>query len=175
VDHGKHRTTARLNLRPIAATDRDHFVAIHIDPRTNIHVPTGTPSIEWAEAFLDSLLAAWTADLSYWAVECDGVVVGFGGVEPRMVLDRPCWNLYYRFAPEVWGKGFATEVASEAVKAAEAAQPDRPTVVRTRPGNIPAISVAERAGLTRRPELDHEGLAVLTTRWRVPIDVHGTR
>lgn len=167
VDYREHRKTARLILRPIAASDRDAFVAIHVDPRTNAHAPGGAPLIDGAEAFLFSLVDAWENELSYWAVESpgDGLVVGFAGVEARVVLDRPCWNLYYRFKPGAWGMGFATEVAREAVAIAEAIHPDRPTVARTRAGNIPAIRVAERAGLTRRPDLDHDAYAVLTTDW----------
>jgi RimJ/RimL family protein N-acetyltransferase len=114
---------------------------------------------------LFSLVDAWENELSYWAVESHGLVIGFAGVEARVVLDRPCWNLYYRFKPSAWGKGFATEVAREAVAVAEAIHPVRPTVARTRAGNIPAIRVAERAGLTRRPDLDHDAYAVLTTDW----------
>ncbi len=159
------RKTGRLTLRPIAESDRDAFVAIHVDPRTNTHVPGGAPSIDWAEGFLASLVDAWRDELSYWTVESAGVVVGFAGVEPRIVLDRLCWNLYYRFDPDVWGKGFATEAAREAVVVAEAAHLDWPVVARTRPANTSAIRVAERAGLVRHPDLDHDGFVVLTTGW----------
>lgn len=85
-------------LRPVGVSDSDVFIAIHVDPRTNFHSPGGPPSAEWAEAFLLSLARAWERGLSYWAVELEGQVVGFAGAEATTVLDRECWNLYYRFA-----------------------------------------------------------------------------
>lgn len=159
------RQTERLVLRPISLIDRDPFIAIHVDPRTNSHSPGGPPSIEWSEAFLVSLVEAWERGLSYWAVEHEGHVVGFAGAEARTMLDRECWNLYYRFAPEDWGRGFATEAVREAIGVAMTLDRWRPPVARTRPANNAAIRVAERAGLDRRPELDHDGYAVLAKGW----------
>lgn len=159
------RRTDRLVLRPVGMTDSDVFIAIHVDPRTNSHSPGGPPSTEWAEGFLVSLARAWERGLSYWAVELEGKVVGFAGAEATTVLDRECWNLYYRFAVDVWGRGFATEATREAARVATAVDPRRPLVARTRPGNLAAIRVAERAGLTRHVDLDHDGYAVLVANW----------
>ena len=165
VDIRKGRRTERLVLRPIGTSDRDRFLAIHRDPRTNSHSPTGLPSLEWTESFFLSLIRAWELGLSYWAVEFERQVIGFAGAEAMTILDRECWNLYYRFAPEAWNHGFATEVAREAVSVATAVDPRRPVVARTRPSNVAAIHVAERAGLIRRIDLDHGDYAVLAANW----------
>lgn len=159
------RRTARLRLRPITHADHDEFLAIHLDPRTNSNRPDGPPSREWTESFLLSLIEAWQADLTYWAVESEGRVVGFAGAERMTIFERECWNLYYRFSPEVWGRGFATEAAREAVAVAAALDSGRPVVARTMPSNTAAIRVAERAGLTCRSDLDHGGYAVLAANW----------
>ena len=162
----RERRTERLVLRPIVESDLDVLTTIHVDPRTNEHSPDGPPDPARARAMLESFVAAWSGDgHGYWAAVLDGVVVGAAGVEARMVMGRECWNLYYRFAAEVWGRGLATEAACEAVAAATALDAARPVVARTRPANERAVRVAEHAGLVRRAELDHDGYAVLVSGW----------
>ena len=162
----RERVTARLRLRPIVEDDLETLVEIHVDPATSAHAPGGPPSPDQARAMLASFAASWkSADLSYWTVEHEHRVIGVTGVERREVLDRSGWNLYYRFAPAWWGRGFATEAAREAVQAARLAEPTLPITARTRPSNTPAVRVAERAGLYRRPDLDHDGFVVLAANW----------
>ena len=88
-------------------------------------------------------------------------MAGFGGVKPKTWRGGPCWNLYYRLYPQLTGLGLATEMARAAIAAAAEQHPDWPVLVETGPHNGPAIAVAERAGLPRRPELDADGWAVL--------------
>lgn len=160
------RSSARLHLRQVVAADAPVIVAIQSDPRTNAHRPGGAPSHAESEKTVHEFVRGWQEHkVGYWAVEFDGKVVGVAGVRPLVFRGRECWNLYYRFAPAVWGKGFAVEAAGEAVAVAEAQRPARPVVARTRPGNHPAIRVAEKAGLTRRPDLDVDGFVVLTRGW----------
>lgn len=98
-------------------------------------------------------------------LELDGQVIGCAGLRPLDVSGCPCWNLYYRLAPAIWGRGYAAEAAREAVKVAQTELPPRPVVARTRPSNHAAINVALRAGLTRLPEADADGFVVLSRGW----------
>lgn len=166
MDSARDRQTFRLHLRPVELQDRDAFLEIHADPRTNVHTPGGPPAQEWIEGMLAGVIASWeNSGMSYWSVEVDRRVIGVAGVEVHKILGRDCWNLYYRFAPEAWGQGYAAEAAREAVEVAQLIEPPRPIVARTRSANTPAIRVAERAGLVRRPDLDHEGFVVLAANW----------
>lgn len=166
VDTTRERRTARLLLRPVQPSDKDALVSIHVDARTNAHTPGGPPDRTAIEAMLASFVAAWEGSgHSYWAVEFEGTVVGVAGVEVRTILGRDCWNVYYRFDPDSWGRGFATEVVREGLAAAGSLEPSLPIVARTRPANEAAIRVAERAGLARRPDLDHDGFVVLAANW----------
>lgn len=165
VDPSTPRRTERLLLRPLQEEDREAFVAIHTDPRTNIHTLGGPPAREGIEAMFDSVVAAWSTGLSYWAVDLSGRVIGISGVEKRRVLERDCWNLYFRFTPEHWGQGLATEAAREAVKVAGLLEPAAPVVARTRPDNGSAVRLTERVGLTRRIDLDHDGYIVYAINW----------
>lgn len=166
VNSLRERATPRLSLRPIVEEDLDALVEIHVDPETNAHAPGGPPSRDQARAMLTSFVASWdTSELSYWTVEHDDLVIGVAGVEVREVLGRACWNLYYRFAKEAWGHGYATEAAREAVDAAQLSDPTLPITARTRASNTAATRVAERVGLKRRPDLDHDEFIVFAAHW----------
>ena len=162
----EERWTARLHLRPVTADDTAALVALEMDPRANLHRPDGPPTLEEAEQHVLDYLAQWAGDgVGYWAVEVRGKVVGVAGLRFMVWRKRDVWNLYYRFSPEVWGLGYATEVASEAVQAAFEHVPRLPVVARTRPDNAGALRVAEAAGLDRRPDLDLDGFAVFASHW----------
>jgi RimJ/RimL family protein N-acetyltransferase len=156
-------TTARLTLRRPRPDDVDAVFRIHGDPRTNLHNPDGPQrDRREAEAMLAFFLAHWEEHgFGYWAVEDGGArVIGFGGLMRRPRGDGEVLNLYYRFEPEAWGRGYATEVALAAVELARSRHAAIPVVAKTRPANEAAKRVALRAGLVRRPELDHAGFAV---------------
>ena len=70
---------------------------------------------------------------------------------------RPVLNLVYRFVPEVWGRGFATEAASAIVSRALDELPERTIVARVRPDNRSSQNVAMKAGLQRDVTMDCQG------------------
>ncbi len=140
-------------------------------------IPTRRPTITTLPVAMKDLdearerITEWIDDWSqygigYWCVATlnDTKVIGVSGVRVMEWSGRQILNLYYRYGREAWGKGYATEVAKEALKAAQSCRPDLPVVVRTRPTNIPAMRVAERIGLERRPDLDTEHV-VYALRW----------
>jgi len=161
------RRTARLHLRSLTTADAPVVAALQSDPRTNAHRQGGPPSHEESEQAVHEFVRGWQEDgIGYWVVELDAKVVGVAGVRPLQFRGRTCWNLYYRFAPEVWGMGLAVEAACEAVAVAEALHPYWPVLARTRPANGPAVRVAEGAGLTQRSDLDAGGFVVLARGWQ---------
>jgi ribosomal-protein-alanine N-acetyltransferase len=153
--------TERLVCRRLRRDDLEDVFRIHGDPRTSLHNPDGPHhDLEESRETLAAWVGQWDASgLSYWAAECaaTGRVVGFGGLALlRGWHGRDVLNLYYRFEPAAWGRGYATEVAAAAVAVARRELPELPIVVRTMAGNGPARRVAERAGFERRPDLDDE-------------------
>lgn len=161
--------TDRLVLRPPSVGDEKAIFAIHADPETNRHNPGG-PMKDLAEA--GECLAQWINDWSvhgigYWCVATanNPEIIGVSGVRVTEWAGRNVLNLYYRFAPETWGKGYATEAAKEAVKAARILMPALPVVARTRPTNLSSMRVAERVGLIRRPDLDTTEHVVYVIGW----------
>jgi RimJ/RimL family protein N-acetyltransferase len=160
--------TERLLLRRPRAGDVERVFAIHGDPETNRHNPSGPDADTAASAArLRGWLETWERDgFGYWAVarRDDGRVVGFGGVELQRWRSRSVLNLYYRFGPAAWGHGFAAETALTAVRLGRRLMPELAIVARTRPANVSAACVAEAAGLRRHPELDGEHV-VFTLSW----------
>ncbi len=100
----EERWTPRLHLRRLTRADMPVMVSIRADPRTNAHRPGGPPSVADSTRTVEEFLHGWHEyGLGYWAVEQGRAIVGVSGVRPTVFRDRPCWNLYYRFTPAVWG------------------------------------------------------------------------
>lgn len=160
------RWTDRLHLRPVTLDDLDAIVALETGPRADAHGPAGPPSAEEAEQLARGYVAQWSGDgLGYWAVELRGRLIGIAGLRFNVFQLRDCWELYYRFAPDVWRRGYATEAAIEAVALAIARVPRLPVLARTRPDDVAGQGVAEAAGLERHPDLDADGLIAFVTHW----------
>lgn len=145
--------------------------AIHGNPATYGFHPSGvTRSLGESAAQLAGWRREWReVGFGFWAVTVtpDPQVVGFGGVTMRTFRKRPVLNTYYRFDPSAWGKGYATEMAGAALALAKRLLPELPVIVRTRPGNRAARSVAENLGLARAPDLD-DHLLTYVSQWNIP-------
>lgn len=141
--------TARLQLDPPREADLEDLHRVYSDARTWTHLPSG----RFAElATTRDALAGWLADwreegLGAWVAREDGTVVGHGGCAVRQ---GAFWNLGYRFAPEVQGRGLATELARAAVEAAREHRPDLPVVAYLLENNPASAAVARKIGLALR-------------------------
>jgi RimJ/RimL family protein N-acetyltransferase len=122
--------------------------------------------VEEARRDLETYARIWKEHgVGYWAVELEGTFVGVAGIRPVELAGRAVWNVFYRFFPTVWGRGYALEAVREAVAVAESVAVERPIVALTLPANTASIRVAERAGLVRRPELDRDGHVAFARGW----------
>ena len=150
--------TGGWRVRPPTADDLADVFRIHGDPRTNRFNPAGPDAdLDASRARLDGWLAHWAEHgFGYWAVESgDGAVIGFCGVRRETWRGRPVLNLYYRFAPEVWGRGIASAVAAHAIAWGRAHRSE-PVLAYTTEDNEGSQRTALAAGLVRRPDLEHE-------------------
>lgn len=158
--HPEHRHTERLCLREPAAADLDAVHRIHADPATNVYNPAGpVQDLAQTSAMLDDWRQAWTeTGYAYWAVResCDGPVIGIAGILPRTVDGIAVFNLYYRFAPEAWGRGYAAETARAALELA-ALQAARPMIAVCHEDNLASRRVAETVGMVAAGTVLHNG------------------
>lgn len=105
--------------------------------------------------------------IGYWFVSTldSPQVIGVSGVRVMEWSGKQVLNLYYRYGPEVWGQGYATELASQALQVAHEHLPELPVIARVRPNNFSSRQVAERVGLLRRPDLDAPEHVVYVSWW----------
>jgi RimJ/RimL family protein N-acetyltransferase len=156
-------TTERLLLRAFRESDLDAVFALHGDPETSRYSPSGPlRSRDAARELLGLWMSDWSQrGIGYWAVErrdAPGVVVGIGGVRHKELEGRPVLNLAYRFSPQTWGSGYATEVARAALTLAREHLPDLPLVAIIHPENTASIRVAERLGMRLELIIPYEGI-----------------
>lgn len=144
--------TERLILRKPTKEDFERFFEINHDPRTNIHNPNGCMSLEKAESTFARMLDHWEKyNFGGWTiVEKDAPenIIGFGGLSYRLYGEEEKLNLGYRFAPEAWGKGYATEFTKKAVDFGFNEDDKEEIFGIVRPSNLASIKVLEKAGMT---------------------------
>lgn len=147
--------TARLTLRAPEASDLDAVFEVHADPITNRFNPAGAlTSREAAQALLDGWQAHWQAQgFGYWAIalrEQPEQLLGFGGIMAKPIeghQSRLDLNLYFRFRPQAWGQGYASEMAMAALALAFDQLRAPAVLAVVRPSNMPSRKTLERIGM----------------------------
>ncbi len=150
--------TKRLLLRKMERSDIDSAALIHGDPATNIHNPTGPRSRETTSILLDDWAGSWERQhFGYWtvcAIDQPEQVLGFGGVMRKQIADFSGLNMYFRFAANAWGKGYATEMAEAALYAAFVVLDEEAVYGLVRPANIPSRRTLEKIGMQLYSEVE---------------------
>lgn len=138
---------------------------VHADPRVYEYDPDETHSdLEHTRKFLAPLQAHWDehrfgywtvlVPRSWWPAGVEGSragddgrrIAGLGGIQNFQLLGTAVFNVYFRLAPEVQGRGLGTFILRAALDCAAHVGPRLDVVVRTRPANLAAQRTAERAG-----------------------------
>ena len=152
--------TPRLLLRHWRDTDIEPWVAMNLNPRvTEFFASTYT------REFAESTAALCRRELyergyGWWIVEARGGAPFTGVVCLREVPFEahftPAREIGWRFAPEHWGNGYATEGARGALEHAFAALGWDEIVAMTAVENVASQRVMQRLGMTRDPADDFE-------------------
>lgn len=143
----RHMRTLRLELRAVSMDDMDVLYALNSDPRVWTHLPSGVHrGPERTAAQIARQVRAWEQHgLGYWtAWTLDGCFAGVGGCSINADV---VWNVYYRFAAEAQGMGFASELVQAAMPAARNLRPELPITALLLEHNLASRSVAEKSGL----------------------------
>ena len=154
--------TERLILRPPTDADREPLFVLNADPRVGEWL-SGPLSREANDALVDRVLAMIAEHgFSLWTVErkTDARVIGMAGLL-AMGADLPpgpALEVGWRFAPESWGHGYATEAAKAAIAWGFAHRPEAPEIVAiTARTNLRSQAVMRRLGMVPEPwrDFDH--------------------
>jgi ribosomal-protein-alanine N-acetyltransferase len=150
--------TERLLLRRWREEDRAPFAALNADPVVMEHFPAPLTREE-SDALVDRVEAGFQEHgFGLWAVEADGVLVGFTGLSvpafaPGLV------EVGWRLARSAWGHGYAVEAARAAIAHGRLLGVGD-LVSFTAVGNARSRRVMERLGMTHDPadDFDHPAL-----------------
>ena len=158
--------TERLLLRRWTDADLVPFAALNADPNVMEHFPAPLSRVESdalarrADAFLAE--NGW----GLWAVQLieNGRFVGFTGLTPvRPSLPfAPAVEVGWRLARWVWGRGYATEAATQALRVAFDDVGLNEVVSFTAAANVRSQAVMRRLGMTHDPVGDFDHPAVPT-------------
>ena len=152
-----HRHTSRLTLRPIALADAEFAVVLFARPELIAHRPDRTPETA------DKIRLGLSADLEYWrmhgfgrwAIECDGALIGFGGLTRRDGFDG--LNISYHLHPTVWRQGFASKFVAEALAVVFEPLKQARVFGLVRPSNMASAHVLKKSGFIFERELEFNG------------------
>ena len=152
--------TERLFLRRWRERDRAAFAAINADPdvmryfRSTLNQDESDTFMARVETHFD------THGFGFWAVEekQSGQLVGLTGLA-RVTFDAPfapAVEIGWRFASNVWGRGYAPEAARAALHAGFGQFALDEIVAFTIPANTPSRRVMEKLGMTYNASDDFE-------------------
>jgi RimJ/RimL family protein N-acetyltransferase len=159
------RLTDRLLLRRWRAGDAAAFAAINADPEVMRFIGRGHVL---GRGLSDDLIARFEREwdergFGLWAVsrrdDPGGAPLGFCGLSVPMFLPAvlPAVEVGWRLARAAWGSGYATEAARAAVDFGFAERGMGEIVAIVDPENDRSLRVAEKLGMTPRPDRVHPG------------------
>ena len=146
------RLTERLWLRAPQMADLAALHEFHADPATHRYNPAGCLSEPRdMEAELERWLLHWQHHgFGYW-VAClraqPHQVLGVGGIMRKRIDDQQAMNLHFRFRPQAWGQGYASETSCAALALAFEQLHEAEVLSVVRPANQPARRTLDRVGL----------------------------
>jgi RimJ/RimL family protein N-acetyltransferase len=142
-----------FKLRLWSELYREPFADIHSDPE--VMADLGGP-FDRADSYakFDRYCDAWKSDgISRWAVvDATENFLGYAGVMKAGSSDHPLGSHYevgWRFRPEIWGLGFATKSARQALEHAWTVLPVDEIFSYTAADNLRSQAVMDRLSLKR--------------------------
>lgn len=159
--HPMELRTQRLVLRRWQPADREPFAALNADPVVMEHF-VAPLTRDQSDALVDRIEAAFEDDgWGLWAAEVPGVAdcIGFIGLAtPDFEAPfTPCVEVGWRLAKEHWGRGYAPEGATEALRFAFDDLGLDEVVSFTSVGNAKSRRVMEKIGMSHESadDFDH--------------------
>lgn len=151
--------TKRLELGAITSADAEAFYRLNSHPE--VMQLTGEPplqSLEEAEKAIIDYPDFDEVGYGRWGCVLKGEkgMIGFCGLKYIASLDEV--DLGYRFLPEYWGKGYATEASNASVRFGFEVLGLESIIAMVLPENLASIRVLEKVGLQREGVVDYEGL-----------------
>lgn len=176
--HRTGPTTPRLTHRAITPDDAPAFYALNSHPDVLRH--TGEPPLESLDQARDALtnypdfdthgFGRWGCFLRRDDLETGakaGDMIGFCGLKHLDELGEV--DVGYRFFPEHWGKGYATEAGRASIAFGVETLGLERIIALVLPENLGSIRVIEKLGMRAAGRCECEGLDALRYEIRRPM------
>ncbi len=155
--------TDRLKLRQWRSEDYPMFAVMNADPIVMEYFPA-LLTVEESNGLATRMeLIIAERGWGFWALEVEGRFAGFVGLnEPGYPLPfSPCVEVGWRLAQEFWGRGYATEAATAALKFAFETLALTEVVSFTATQNLRSQSVMKRLNMQNTGEnFDHPNVPI---------------
>jgi RimJ/RimL family protein N-acetyltransferase len=155
-------TTERLTGRPPEPDDLPDWVRIFTDRRVEEELwPSELRTPDRVAEILKSSIEHWERwGFGTWTVRerAGGRIVGRVGLQHTTILGRPDVELAWFIDPEAWGRGYATEMAEEAVRAGFTTLGLDSVVAYTVHDNEASQAVMRKLGMTYETDVENAGL-----------------
>ena len=162
--------TKRLRGTPLDRGDFDDLCRMHDDPRVMATLG-GLRSDGESAGMITNVETLWR-DRGYglWSLreKATGTFAGRGGFAHINIGGREEIELGYSFLPEYWGRGLATEFATEAVRLAFDVFGLDDIICFSLTTNAASLRVMEKIGFQFERRLIHAGMPHLLCRQRRP-------
>ncbi len=162
--------TERLRGAPLNRGDFDDVCRMHSDPRVMATLG-GLRTDDTTAGMIDRIEKLWRDHghgLWFLRDKATGAFAGRGGFAHTNIGGAEEVELGYTFMPEYWGRGLATEFATEAVRLAFEVFGLDDIVCFTLTTNAASLRVMEKAGFQFERRLIHEGMPHIFCRQRRP-------
>ena len=140
--------------------DADAYVRFYGDPRVPEELwPAALRTPDHARAVLEEHIHHWERwGWGVWTVVLDGEVIGQAGVQHTTIEGRPEVEVLWFIHPDHWNRGYATEIAREAVRVAFDELGLKDLVSYTVPANAASRAVMEKLGMAYERDIENAGL-----------------
>ncbi|MFY9152345.1 MAG: GNAT family N-acetyltransferase [Prolixibacteraceae bacterium] len=146
--------TDRLSMKEITWTDLENIHGLHLIPEVDEFNTLGIPkSLEETRKLISRDIQAQTENprTSYcWAINLkdSGKFIGLAGMHVSNDKFR-LGEIYYKFHPDYWGNGYATETAKRLIELGFEELKLHKVEAGVAVGNIRSVNVLEKSGMQR--------------------------
>jgi RimJ/RimL family protein N-acetyltransferase len=155
-------TTERLFGRRPEPGDLEDYVRIFTHPRVDEDLwPAELRTADWVRTILKGSIEHWDRwAFGPWTVieRATERIVGRVGLEHTTKFGRPEVELEWFIDPDAWGRGYATEMAEEAVRAAFTTLGLDTLISCTVHDNAASRAVMEKLGMTYETDVENAGM-----------------
>jgi RimJ/RimL family protein N-acetyltransferase len=163
-------TTARMLLRPVAATDLNAFIELDSDPEVMRFITGGKAHTlsDYKGGLLDRMMAYLGQPFGFFSAfgrETESFL-GWFHLRPS-VADETMLELGYRLRRPSWGRGLATEGGEALLAYAFGALGEQAVDACTMPENQASIAVMRKLGMEYRGLITHPRVEAKLARYLV--------